>query len=309
MNFITLMNPPYDNKLHEKFLLKCLDLADKNVTIQPATWLLAKNKNKQICDKLNDYYVNIETIHGSDFFDARLQQEITINFIDSTKSKNIYYDNHKYKNIYDITVFSNDDLINEFMKIVSPVFNNDNLYNHIKRVPETKWTGKVENTYKTNKDEYNENNNSWCVRFAHFIGDSSKDGKKIDCWYSLFYNKPSVTENMLGQYKNMIKKTIRYRGYDKQFMEYYCAFSTKTEALNFISYIKTDFARTCLYLIKNSINILRGEMRYIPWFDFSDSHFNQEPKKIDDWLFKKYNISDDIRKHIEEILPDYYGIR
>ena len=29
----------------------------------------------------------------------------------------------------------------------------------------------------------------------------------------------------------------------------------------------------------------------------------------DDYLFKKYNISNDIRNHIEEILPDYYEIR
>lgn len=61
-----------------------------------------------------------------------------------------------------------------------------------------------------------------------------------------------------------------------------------------------------MLLIKKDINVY---WKNIPWFDFSDSHFNQEPKKIDDWLFKKYNISDDIRKHIEEILPDYYGIR
>ena len=41
----------------------------------------------------------------------------------------------------------------------------------------------------------------------------------------------------------------------------------------------------------------------------SFKHFSKTPKEIDDYLFKKYNISDDIRKHIEEILPDYYGIR
>ena len=35
----------------------------------------------------------------------------------------------------------------------------------------------------------------------------------------------------------------------------------------------------------------------------------EEESEIDDYLFKKYNISDEIRKHIEEILPDYYGIR
>ena len=47
----------------------------------------------------------------------------------------------------------------------------------------------------------------------------------------------------------------------------------------------------------------------VPWFDFSQDIFSKSPREIDDYLFKKYNISDEIRKHIEEILPDYYNIR
>ena len=54
---------------------------------------------------------------------------------------------------------------------------------------------------------------------------------------------------------------------------------------------------------------MNGALSLIPWFDFSDFHFSKSPREIDNWLFKKYNISNEIRKHIEEILPDYYGIR
>ena len=54
------------------------------------------------------------------------------------------------------------------------------------------------------------------------------------------------------------------------------------------------------------MNVIWG---MIPWLDFSDKHFSTLPREIDDWLFKKYNISDEIRNHIEKILPDYYGIR
>lgn len=50
-------------------------------------------------------------------------------------------------------------------------------------------------------------------------------------------------------------------------------------------------------------------MKYIPWQDFSKEIFSKTPKEIDDYLFKKYNISNDIRQHIEKILPDYYNIR
>ena len=62
-------------------------------------------------------------------------------------------------------------------------------------------------------------------------------------------------------------------------------------------------------LSKTNQHLDTGELKTVPWFDFSDKHFSKTPKEIDDYLFKKYNISDDIRKHIEEILPDYYGIR
>ena len=57
------------------------------------------------------------------------------------------------------------------------------------------------------------------------------------------------------------------------------------------------------------MNILRGELTHIPMFNFSDDNFNKSPKEIDDYLFTKYHISNDIRKHIEKILPDYYDIR
>jgi hypothetical protein len=62
-------------------------------------------------------------------------------------------------------------------------------------------------------------------------------------------------------------------------------------------------------LNKTTQNIIGGSLKNIPWFNFSDPIFSKSPLEIDDYLFKRYNISDKIRKHIEEILPDYYGIR
>ena len=85
-------------------------------------------------------------------------------------------------------------------------------------------------------------------------------------------------------------------------------FTDDNTAQNFINYLKTDFARSVLYFYKNSTQLIPAT-DYLPWFDFSDNVFSKSPKEIDDYLFKKYNISDEIRKHIEEILPDYYNIR
>ena len=61
-----------------------------------------------------------------------------------------------------------------------------------------------------------------------------------------------------------------------------------------------------------------GEKMLAKWFDFSDPVFSKSPSKIDDYLFAKYIpevdektgiTRDEIRKHIEELLPDYYNIR
>ena len=73
-----------------------------------------------------------------------------------------------------------------------------------------------------------------------------------------------------------------------------------------------------MFTEKTSTDIVNGCLRYIPWFDFSDPVFSKSPSKIDDYLFAKYIpevdeetgiTRDEIRKHIEELLPDYYNIR
>ena len=76
-----------------------------------------------------------------------------------------------------------------------------------------------------------------------------------------------------------------------------------------VNYLKTDFCRVGLYLSKFNMNMYPNVFINIPWFDFSDPVFSKSPSEIDDYLFAKYNISYEIRKHIEDLLPDYYSMR
>lgn len=61
-----IQNPPYANKLHEKFLIKCLDISERGVSIQPAVWINKANKNrksfKNIIDKCNGRMKEINII-------------------------------------------------------------------------------------------------------------------------------------------------------------------------------------------------------------------------------------------------------
>jgi site-specific DNA-methyltransferase (adenine-specific) len=79
-------------------------------------------------------------------------------------------------------------------------------------------------------------------------------------------------------------------------------FNTEAERDNFINYLKTDFARFCLSLLKNNGHLSSGEMELIPWLDFTEEW-------DDDKLFKKFNVSQDLQDYIRDFLPDFHGIR
>ena len=132
-------------------------------------------------------------------------------------------------------------------------------------------------------------------------------GKRSDDFYTLFSNNENeINFKVLSTTNRIFEKDKN----NKKYIFNYCfIFDSEDERNNFYNYCKTDFCRSCLILIKNNVHFDRGELKFIPWFDFSDNIFSKTPKEIDNYLFNKYNISNEIRKHIEEILPDYYNIR
>lgn len=290
---ILLSNPPYDHGLHEKFLLKYFDISDKIITIQPVQWLLGQHQKRKITEKINQYFTEIETVNGNEYFDAGLFADVSINYVDNKKPHKLIFNNKEYNKCEEITQFSTDTLLEEFNNKIGNVKNS--IWDHIKgTVP----------YYKGYEEHPNEN--WWIVRLSEIRGHVATNGNKESSdFYTIISKDNEFMKNNIGKYKNIKKIPTRKGKYEFG----YFAFETEQELNNFIRYIKTDFVRGCLKLSKNHSNQFRGCFKTIPWFDFSDDHFSKSPKEIDNWLFKKYNISDEIRKHIEEILPDYYGIR
>ena len=293
---IILSNPPYNNGLGNTFLEKYLHIGNKIITIQPLSWLIAKQQKQKIT-KIIDKNCNvyIDQLNGiQEFTDAGLIGDIAIQYINTQLKGKIRIYGKEYDKCSDIKQWSSNDSLETFIEHLGEV--NNSLWDNIKGT--THW----DKGY-----EPNPNNEWWCIKIQKIRGNvnRNKDEKQSPDFYTLISNNEEFIKLNKGQYKKL-KETPNKRG-NLDFL--YFAFNTEQELNNFIRYIKTDFARTCLMLVKNGSNLHRGEMRYIPWFDFSDEHFNKSPKEIDDWLFKKYNISDEIRKHIEKILPDYYSIR
>jgi len=220
------------------------------------------------------------------------------------KNKYLHYvkfDGKKYEKCSEISKYSNDELLMEFKSIIEPLCNKDNIDNHIKLTDKI-----LPNAGPNRLLELNPNDNWWCLRIQGLRGH-----KGTNDYFTIISNNPKEINNSIGLYKDLRSKKIFASNIQqyKKFMQFYIPFDIEKEVYNFVNYIKTDFVRMCLFLSKHSMNQVNGELSNIPWFDFSNPIFSKSPSEIDDYLFNKLNISDEIRQHIEELLPDYYGIR
>ena len=284
---VILSNPPYN--LANKMLAKYFEIGSEICTVQPSTWLLGKQQKKDIVKHVDTWdYSDIESINGIEFFDATINGVMAIQMFKENDPINhnrryILFDGKKYDKCNEISRNSNDELLMKFKSIVKPLYLKDNLQMHIKRIPNSHVFGNA-------PVEYNPDDNWWIFRITRFSVQGSITSK-----------------NMLEPYKF---KDIKNKKEGKNiFLKYYIPFTNQQTVMNLINYIQTDFCRGCLYLIQTSVELGGGECKNIPYFDFNNEIFSKTPSEIDDYLFTKYNISNEIRKHIEELLPDYYNIR
>ena len=285
---VLIMNPPYDKTLHEKFFLKSFDICSGNiVTIEPASWLLGNRRNKELCNKVNSYKSEIELVNGSLFNDAEIQCQVTINHIDKTSSETgITINNKVYQSTNDIYTFvTNDSLTNLYLNIKQDI-EKDNVDNHLKR----SW-----------KDE-SPNKESFIVRVPAIRGhiDKKDESGKLDDFYTVISNDPSELDKTIGIAEELY--------YNKNIVKLYFEFNTEFQANAFLKYIVTYFFRACLALRKRNLHLDSGEYKFIPWLDFNNPIFNKSVSEIDDWLFSKYNISEQDISNFKSILKNYYNI-
>ena len=303
-------NAPYNNGLHEKFEAKYFDICDGQICwVSPLSFLLGKKQNKRITLELDKYKTDIEQINGNEYFDAAIGGTMGIVFCDMTDEHNEHYvkfDGKQYNKCEEIRSYSNDELLVSFYNTVEYLFTNDNLFLHLNCIPSYPFSSLPRET--------NPNPNWWCFKQVAIRGNKDNNNNVKTDFYTLLPNTKENQKHYFGQYKDLIQ--LPNKGKDS--FAFYYHFDKEYELKNFSNYIITDFSRACLMLIKSSPNLMRGELKYIPWFDFSDPVFSKSPSEIDDYLFAKYIPAvdeetgitrDEIRKHIEELLPDYYSIR
>ena len=76
-------------------------------------------------------------------------------------------------------------------------------------------------------------------------------------------------------------------------------FSSEAERENFLGYCKTKIVRFLLSLVKMNANMYSGELKVIPWMDFTQEWNDKK-------LCKEFNIDKELWNYINKFIPDYY---
>ena len=304
---IILQNPPYDHGLHIKFLHKACNLANHIVTVQPATWFIGKKKDAKMT-KILEASTNklaIDLIDGARYFQGGILGQLAIASVDFNDDGKVDITNNdetfSFNNIKEITVFSLDKIMTIFNNAIQDVYETDNLNNHLIK------------TYKLSHEERHKlaNANKHILRISGIRGHVDQNtGIKSDDFYTLLSNNDKeISSKVLLTSKSLMMTDKISKDPNKLLVNLCFIFNDSISRDNLYNFIRTDFCRACFVLSKNNVHFDGGELKYVPWFDFSDPHFSKSPHEIDDWLFDKFNIPVEVRTHIENILPDYYHIR
>ena len=292
---VCLSNPPYNRGLDLKILQSLMgngtiagSVAKEYVFVHPSTWLLDQKDKTALYGNIKALLTNklksVKLFNGNPIFDISLFVPCMITHIDLTHSSNktdvkFFDETFAVNNIGDITKFSVD-----WLPVVKP------------------FVLKIEKVIKTSGHIWSHNekridsNKTYCQLSAMMgtaadLRDLKYKGKMVK---NDFYTLTRITSTNKGAQSNKLNKPgnpVPTFG-----------FASVMERDNFLEYINTDFARFCLAVLKNNLNVSVGEMELIPWLDFSQ-------RWDDARLFNHFGIDQVTQDYIRKFLPDYYGIR
>ncbi len=273
---IILSNPPYSKYLHLKFLEKCVPIAnEKIVFVHPSnSFVNEKGGNSNYVNSnsfLEDKIESVEFFNGNGIFEIDLFAPCSITTVNPSGNggkisvNNLMNgDRYEAKTISEITQFKNKpQLWNLKGKIDSFVSSNGSLDDIIK----DKRTG------------------PYMVEFTRIRG-------HID-------NKGSMSSKILkDDFFTFIKKDTMVERKENPKYDLWFRFQTETEANNFLSFLKTDFARFSLAMYKFAQSLNNGELRFVPRLDFTQEWTD---KKLNDL----FSVTEGEQTYIKEIITPY----
>ena len=288
MDFDYMMsNPPYDNGIDLKILTNVLPHCDKACVVHPSTYLIQNkpsNKFVSFNEKFSHNIKQVELMWGNHVFGIELAVPVAIVQFDKSKNKANFHvedadtkDKYEANGIDDVTWYGKKYLSYGLKEFFKKMEKNDSLYDHF-----------------ANTDE---KRTDFSVRVALIVGHTNTNQSGIRDDFFTFVSPETIKYNYVSKDYVFSKSEKEHTNEGKIFPMW--SFATEDERTNFVIYLKSKFARFCLSYYKQSKNMYCGELKIVPWMDFS--------QRWDDKKLKEhFNISDELWKYIDEFIPDYY---
>ena len=265
------MNPPYNGNLDLQFFEEATKHADRIVGVHPAISTISRKDTKRFVEhkQLFDGHVkSIKLFNGNPVFGIAVKYPREVIDIDMSKT---------FKEI-------------EVTYGYAPVAGETHTFKSLFDV--TKW-GNVAAYYSLEKKvlAWCEENDAveshrdagdgvWHVNIAGVRGNESHETD------TLFYT--IVTAGLVPS-KEKDKNTR-------------VSFKTKEEAEHFIAYLKTNFARFCLSILKGNGNLHRGELAAVPYLP------SYKEAWTDERLYTFFKVTKAEQAFIKKVIPTYYDV-
>lgn len=281
---IIVANPPYGNggnwKLHLDFLDKSLDVCSGEIVfVHPANQFIlpaeVDNKYiKNINEKISNSLSSISLFNGNPIFGISKHFPLSItHIIKEKKNKQILVQNLIMGNSKKVESIEEINLFNEYVFIPS-----------IKSKVKSKIIISLEDKLKNKRasGERGERTGEYFIQIDSLVG-STDDTNKRKMWKESFFT--------------FIGKNVNVR-FDDNLPAYWFDFTTENECINFLNFLKTDFARFCLSLLKTDKHV-NSKMWLVPYMDFTQEW-------TDEKLYAHFNITKEEQVFIKEVIPPYY---
>jgi hypothetical protein len=304
-----IINPPYDNQTHMRFLQSAIEHSARFVvSIQPCAWLFSKNNKviggeatREVIKTVEEHGAVIKLVKGMGIFDAALTQDISINVIDKTKSGSIDIDfgdfrgKHSFKRVSEVTKFL---MIPEAKSLVDKI----NKMREDKGYSLSLWDVMKGEFYaslgkQAKSDLYKPHGKEWIVPIPGIRGHKNvKTGDLSEDFYTIVPRE---------------REPLRWSSFSVK-PPYFFAFKRKSDATAFLKYLKSRIVRFLLACDKINMNLLRGELSRIPyphpgsWYNGSFTNIDHLDDKA---LCEKLSVTEEEWKVVERVIPNYYRSR
>jgi len=303
-----IINPPYNNTTHMKFLQNAIEHSARFVvSIQPSAWLFSKNNKiiggqatREVIQTVEKHGADIQLVKGISIFDAALTQDISVNVIDKTKYGTIDIDyndfrgKHSFKRVSEVSKYlmlpEAESLVKKIQKLAEDREYDLSLWDMMK--------GEFYSSLgkQAKADLYRPRGREWIVPIAGVRGHRNpKTGGLSEDFYTIVPRQ---------------RVPLKWSQFNEK-PPYYFAFKRKSDANAFLKYLKSRIVRFLLACDKINMNLLRGELSRIPFphpYRY-EGHFTNIDKLDDKSLCETLGVTQEEWTLVENVIPNYYNSR